>query len=405
VEPVGIIAALDIGTSRVTAAVAEVGSSGSITVVGVGFAPNAGMRAGVVIDLDATSRAIRAAADSAESQSGYRIERAIVSVTGRHLESQTTSGQIAVRGASREVTADDIARVLEIAQAVELPTTRELLHVLPGTYTLDGQDGVLAPLGMSALRLEVRTHLVTGSAPAINNLAKAVRTAGIEPDELVAAPLATAMATTTESERHLGAAAINLGAGTTDIALYANGAFSHLASIPVGGEHVVKDVAVGLRLGLHDARRVVEEAGTVVIRPTATDATWIELSGMAPIRRIDLARIMEARLREMLELAGREVASASPESILGGVILSGGIAAVTGAANLAADTLGTPARIAGEFSLEGLTDRLAGPSAATTAGLLHWGAATVEAAEEPASGVGARVKGAVAALGRRFRRS
>jgi cell division protein FtsA len=405
VEPVGIIAALDIGTSRVTAAVAEVGSSGAITVVGVGFAPNAGMRAGVVIDLEATSRAIRAAADVAESQSGYRIERAIVSVTGRHLESQTTSGQIAVRGASREVTAEDVARVLEIAQAVELPTTRELLHILPGTYTLDGQDGVLSPLGMSALRLEVRTHLISGSAPAINNLTKAVRSAGIDPEELVAAPLATAMATTTESERHLGAASINLGAGTTDIALYSNGVFTHLASIPVGGEHVVKDVAVGLRLGLHDARRVVEEAGTVIIRPTSAESSWIELAGMAPIRRVDLARIMEARLREMLELAGREVVSASPESILGGVILSGGIAAVGGAAALTADTLGTPARVAGDFALEGLTDRLAGPSAATTAGLLAWGAASVEAADEPASGVGARVKGAVSAIGRRFRRS
>jgi cell division protein FtsA len=405
VEPVGIIAALDIGTSRVTAAVAEVGSSGTITVVGAGFAPNAGMRAGVVIDLEATTRAIRAAADIAEGQSGYRIERAVVSVTGRHLESQTTSGQIAVRGAAREVTAEDIARVLEIAQAVELPTTRELLHVLPGTYTLDGQDGVLAPLGMSALRLEVRTHLVTGSAPAINNLTKAVRNAGIDPEELVAAPLATAMATTTQSERHLGSASINLGAGTTDIALYSNGAFSHLASIPVGGEHVVKDVAVGLRLGLHEARRVVEEVGTVVVRPSASDLTWIELDGMAPIRRIDLARIMEARLREMLELAGREIASASPESILGGVILSGGIAGVTGAAALAADTLGTPARVAAEFGLFGLTDRFTGPSAATTAGLLNWAAASIESAEAPASGIGGRIRGALDSIGSRFRRS
>ncbi len=402
-EPVGIIAALDIGTHKVIATVAEVSTSGTITVVGVGRAANAGMRSGVVIDLDATTRAIRAAADIAESQSGYRINRAIVSVTGRHLESQTTSGQIAVRNADREVTADDIARVLEIAQAVEMPATRELLHVLPGTYTLDGQDGVLSPLGMSALRLEVRTHLVTGSAPAINNLAKAVRTAGIEPEELVAGPLATALATTTESERMLGSASIDMGAGTTDVALYANGVFTHLASIPVGGEHVVKDVAVGLRLGLHDARQVVEKAGTVVLRAHAAESPWIEIAGMAPIRKVDLARIMEARVREILELAAREVASAAPEAILGGVILSGGVASVDGAAALAADVLGTPARVAEDFGLMGLTDRLSGPQAATAAGLLAWGAAGIESGDErDAAGLAGRVKAGVARL---FRRS
>jgi cell division protein FtsA len=406
VEPVGIIAVLDIGTSKISAAVAEVAASGTITVIGAGRAENAGIRSGVVVDLEATSRSIRAAADAAESQSGYKIEQAIVSVSGRHLESQTTSGQVAVRGTNREVTAEDISRVLEIAQAVELPATRELLHVLPGSYTLDGQEGVLSPLGMSALRLEVRTHLVTASAPAINNLAKAVKSAGIDPVELVAAPLATAMATTTESERMLGAAVIDVGAGTTDVALYSNGVFTYLASIPVGGEHIVRDVAVGLRLGLHEARRVVEEAGTVVLRQPNAESGWIELDGIAPIRRVDLARIMEARSREIFELAAREIGTASPEAILGGTIISGGVASITGMASLVADVVGTPTRVAAEFSLYGLTDKIGGPAYAGTAGLLAWGAAGVEAGESTTSGsiadrVSTFVRSVAGRLGRR----
>lgn len=405
-EPVGIIAVLDIGTSKVSAAVAEVAATGAITVIGAGRAENAGIRSGVVVDLEATSRAIRAAADAAEGQAGYKIDQAIVSVSGRHLESQTTSGQVAVRGTNREVTTEDISRVLEIAQAVELPATRELLHVLPGTYTLDGQEGVLSPIGMSALRLEVRTHLVTGSAPAINNLAKAVKSAGIDPVELVAAPLATALATTTESERMLGAASIDVGAGTTDVALYAHGAFTYLASIPVGGEHIVRDVAVGLRLGLHEAKRVVEEAGTVSLRPVNGENGWIELSGIAPIRRVDLARIMEARSREIFELAAREIGTASPEAILGGTVISGGVAAIGGMAQLVAEVIGTPTRVAGSFDLYGLTDKIGGPAYAGTAGLLAWGAAGVEAGETVDTGsvtarVGSFLRSQLGRLGRK----
>jgi cell division protein FtsA len=239
---------------------------------------------------------------------------------------------------------------------------------------------------MSALRLEVRTHLVTGSAPAVNNLAKAVKSAGIDPVELVAAPLATAMATTTESERMLGAASIDVGAGTTDVALYSNGAFTYLASIPVGGEHIVRDVAVGLRLGLHEAQRVVAEAGTVVLRPANAESGWIELAGIAPIRRVDLARIMEARAREIFELAAREIGTASPEAILGGTIISGGVAGVAGMASLVADVVGTPTRVAQTFELYGLTDSIGGPAYAGTAGLLVWGAAGIEAGETTSSG-------------------
>src|SRR6187401_5993 len=270
-EREAVLVSLDVGTSKVVALIGEVTRDGSVTVIGKGSVPSSGLKKGVVINIDQTVGSISAAREAAERLSGYRIESAIVAVGGAHVESQNSRGAVAVSGARREVSREDVERATEVARAVSIPSNREVLHVLPRGFVVDGQDGVKDPIGMSAVRLEVETTIVHGSATALQNLTKCVRQAGVRVDELVIASLASGEAVLSETERDLGVAVVDIGAGTTDLALYLEGSPFHTSVLPIGGINVTNDVAIGLKTNLIAAEQLKIQVGTADPRSVDPD--------------------------------------------------------------------------------------------------------------------------------------
>ncbi|MDP4943369.1 MAG: cell division protein FtsA, partial [bacterium Ellin6529] len=249
--------------SKVSCGIAHIGGDGgSITVVGKGTAVNTGMRKGVVTDIEKTGAAIKAAVDAAERLSGYHIEHATISVSGSHVEGQNSSGQVAVSNPDREIRDDDVDRVLEVCRAVQVPGSRMLLHVLPSSYIVDGQEGIQQPRGMVAFRLEARAHLITAGATAIQNLEKCVQAAGIAVDDYVPSSLAASELTLTDTERELGTVLVDIGAETCDIAIFHNNAVVHSAVLPIGAAFVTRDVAIGLKTSIAAAEELKINYGT-----------------------------------------------------------------------------------------------------------------------------------------------
>ena len=306
-----VLVALDVGTSKVVVLVGEVANDGSLDIIGKGTLPSAGVRKGLVNNIEQTVSSIHQAVVQAERLSGLRLEAAFVGVGGDHLETLNSRGTVAVSGAQREITREDIERATEVARAVQIPSNREVLHVLPRDFTVDGQEGVKDPEGMSAIRLEVTTHIVHGSATALQNLTKCVRQAGVRPDELVVASLASGEAVLTETERELGVAVADIGAGTTDLALYGDGQPFHTSVVPLGGVNVTNDIAIGLRTNLAAAEQLKVRFGSADARvPDASSDAPIEVvdDGVArPASRSDVTEIIDARMRELFEKIGEQI--------------------------------------------------------------------------------------------------
>ncbi|MDP8905333.1 MAG: cell division protein FtsA [Chloroflexota bacterium] len=381
-EREAVLVAIDVGTSKVVVLIGEVNRDGAVTIIGKGAPPSSGLKKGVVINIDQTVNSIRAAREQAERLSGYRIESAIIAVGGNHVESQNSRGAVAVSGARREVMPEDIERATEVARAVTIPSNREVLHVLPRGFVVDGQAGVKDPLGMSAVRLEVETLIVHGSATAIQNLSKCVERSDVRIDELVAGSLASADAVLTETERELGVAVADFGAGTIDLALLVDGSAFHAAVLPLGGNNVTNDVAIGLKTSLAAAEQLKIGYGTA--DPASVDSdeeVAVEGIGEEAGRRAsrqELAMIIEARMREVFEKIGEEIARAGAAGILpAGLVLTGGAAQLAGTAQLGREVLQMPVRVAGPGGVGGLTDHLLTPAFSTSLGLLLWGARAV----------------------------
>ena len=243
-----VLVAVDIGTTKVCVLIGEVGASGGVNVIGIGKAVSDGLRKGVVIDIDRTVQSVANAVDAAERLSGLEVRSAFVGISGSHIGSQNSRGMVAVSGSRHDVDREDTMRAIEAARAVSIPNTRQILHIIPRGYVVDGQDGVRDPIGMSAVRLEVETHIVTASTPSVQNLTKCVQRAGVEIDELVLAPLATAETTLNEEDRELGVALADIGGDTTDVAIFQDGSISHCATIPLGGRSVTADLGILLRV-------------------------------------------------------------------------------------------------------------------------------------------------------------
>ncbi len=382
-----VLVALDVGTSKVVVLVGEVANDGSVDIIGKGTLPSAGVRKGLVNNIEQTVSSIHQAIVQAERLSGLRLEAAFVGVGGDHLESLNSRGTVAVSGAHREITREDIERATEVARAVTIPSNREVLHVLPRDFTVDGQEGVKDPEGMSAIRLEVATHIVHGSATALQNLTKCVRQAGVRPDELVVASFASGEAALTETERELGVAVADIGAGTTDIALYADGWPFFTTVVPLGGVNVTNDIAIGLRTNLAAAEQLKMRFGSANSKAAANAANdaaeaVIEIidDGVArPARRSDVTEIIDARMRELFEKIGEQVsAHASAHRLPAGLVLTGGGSQLAGVAEVGRDVLGIPVRVAAPGGVGGLTDHLLTPSYATAIGLLLWAARVVK---------------------------
>jgi cell division protein FtsA len=396
-----VLVAIDVGTSKVVALVGEVGRDGVVNVIGKGVVPANGMKKGVVINIEQTVGSIHGAVEQAERLSGMRLEAAFVGVGGNHIESLNSRGAVAVSGPHREVAREDIDRATEVARAVTIPSNREMLHVLPRGFVVDGQEGVKDPLGMSAVRLEVETHIVHGSATALQNLTKCIRQAGVRVDELVVESLASGEAVLSDTERELGVAVADVGAGTTDLAVYLDGSPFHTTVVPIGGMNVTADLAIGLKTNLVAAETLKLAHG--IARPDGIDpddeVPLEEIGGEARTAlRLDVAEIIEARMRELFEKIGEELARAHSTRLPAGIVLTGGGSLLAGTADLGREVLQMPVRVAVPGGVGGLTDGLIAAPFATSIGLLEWAARIVTSSEPtryesaPAGGAMGRVR-------------
>ena len=382
----GVLVGIDVGTSKVCALIGEVGRDGRVTVIGHGTVPSSGLKKGAVVNIDQTVRSISDAVEKAERLSGWKIDKAFVGVGGAQVESLNSTGQVAVTAHDREVSREDILRAIEVARAVAIPSNRDVLHVERRGFIVDGQEGVKDPLGMSALRLEVETHIVTAPQTAVQNLTKCVAAAGVKIDERVANALAASEAVATETEKELGVAVADLGAGTIDLAMFNEGSPFHTSVLPVGGNFVTNDVAIGIKTSLPVAEELKIEHGTCDLRGVSADEE-ISVSVLGEdagrtVSRLELCQIIEARMRETFELLGAEMRSAGAGMLPAGLILTGGASQLSGLAELGRDVLQMPVRVVAPTSVTGLTDSILTPAYATAIGLLMWGARSL-ADDEP----------------------
>src|SRR5918992_417688 len=377
-----LVAGLDIGSAKTTAIIAEVVGDvprhPELRVLGVGQARTTGMRRGVVSDIEETTRSIRRALQDAERMAGAQVGDVYTGIGGEHVQAMMSKGIVAISG--EEIERDDVERAEDVARALEIPRDRELLHAIPVEYTVDKNVGVRDPVGMIGTRLETEMFLVTiGSSPAVN-LRKSVERAGYKVKHLVLEPLASALAVLTEDEKELGVALIELGAATTDVAIFHEGKIRHLGTIGFGGSHVTSDIVHGLGVTQADAERLKERYGcayeplvdpTDVIRLPSTVA-----QGDRQIPRELLAHIIHQRMDEIFDLVEREIAGAAYTGRLSaGVVLTGGAAAIEGAAELASDVFGTGVRVGSPAdSVGGLSDAVEAPRFATVVGLAAYGA-------------------------------
>ena len=380
----GTFAAIDIGTTKVATVVGEVTTEDDVRVLGVGVAPSAGLSRGMVENIRDATESIRTSVEKAERSSGTRILSAHVGVAGTHISCLNNRGIVAIPDRSRPIMPDDVARVLDGARVVSIPTNREIIHVIPRYYVVDGQDNVSDPVGMYGTRLDVETHIVTGIDAAIQNLTKCVEQTGVQVDGLVLEPLASAEAVLDEEEKQQGVVLADVGGGTTNLALFVDGSVYHSAVLPVGSNHVTRDIVVGLRAPYQAAEEAKKKWGHAI--PSMVDAgeeITLEAFGAEGTKtelRRRLCEIVQARSEEILEMVVAEVKRAVHDDIISaGIVLAGGGSNLAGMDLLAEQVTGWPARIGRPRNLHGLTDLLDDPAYATGVGMLQWAMNEAEA--------------------------
>lgn len=372
------IVGLDIGTTKVCIILAEANDHGSLDIVGVGSAPSKGLRKGVVINLDATIDAVKSAVEEAELMAGVSIEKAFVGIAGGHVRGFNSRGVVAISGRDHEVTRADITRVLNAARAVSIPPDREIFHVLPQEFIVDDQEGIGDPIGMTGTRLEANVYVVTGSISAVQNIVNCVNRAGIEVEETVLEQLAGAEATLTTDEKEMGVALIDMGGGTTDLAILERGAIRHISVLPTGGDHFTNDIAVGLRTPVPEAERIKKKYGCALPNMVSDEDT-IEVPSVGGrkarvLSRQILCEIIQPRAEEIFALINEEmVRSGFDKSINAGAVLTGGASILEGIPEIAEDVLDMPVRRAAPVNIAGLTDGVNSPLYSTPVGLVLHG--------------------------------
>lgn len=371
------VAGLDIGTTKTCAVLAERRPNGRLQFTAAGVCPTHGLKRGVVVSLEETSAAVQTAVEQCERDGRHRLGSALVSIAGTHIESQNTRGVTTLANHGSDLTAVDVQKALDSARAVPMPADREIIHVVPRSYVLDGQDGIKNPIGMSGHRLEAETHVITGAVGSIQNLIKAVQRTGLELDDMVLQPLASAEAVLTPEERELGGVLVDIGGGTTDVAVFLDGSVWHTAVIGLGGNHVSNDVAICLRTPLAHAETLKIEYGhadpSAVTDLSPIDVPTFERHQVQRVPRDYLAQIIQARLEQILGLVANEIKRGGYSGLLGaGVVLAGGGAEQAGIKELAESILDLPVRIGQPHGVDRLDERLAGPAFATAIGLLVW---------------------------------
>ena len=374
-----IVVGVDIGSSAIKTVITQlISTEEKPRIIGVGIAPSSGVRRGVIVDLEEATKAISASIAEAERMAGFDVDQAIISIGGNHICSQYSKGVIAVGRADGEVTEDDVERVIGAAQAISIPANKEIIHIIPKDYSLDDQKKIKDPIGMNGVRLEVDAMIIEGSTPFIRNLTKCVEQAGIKIESYVLSPLAAAQSTLSKRQKELGVILVDIGGGSTSIAVFEENDLLHTSVIPVGGGHITNDIAIGLRTSVDVAESVKLEFGNAMPREIGKKED-IDLSQIDPqeegiVSRFHVAQIVEARLEEIFSMVNKELKVIGKDKLLpAGVILTGGTAKLPGCVDLAKNTLGLPAQTGFPMPLGGLVDKVDEPTYATVIGLVLWG--------------------------------
>ena len=377
-ESKDLIAGLDIGTSKIVALVAEATPEGSLNIIGMGQSPSRGLKKGVVVNIEATVSAIQRALEEAELMANCKITHVYTGIAGSHIKAQNSSGMLPIR--DREVSQADVDRVIEIARALNIPADQQVLHVLPQEFIIDGQDGVREPLGMSGVRLEVKVHIVTGAVSAAQNIVKCVRRCGLEVKDLVLQPLASSYAVLNDDEKDLGVCIVDIGGGTTDIAVFTRGAIQHVAVIPIAGDQITNDIAMTLRTPTREAEDLKIQHG-IALRQLADPKEMIEVPGIGErgprmLSKQLLSEVIEPRVEELFSLVQAELRrSGFEEQISSGLVLTGGSSLMRGMVELAEEVFHMPVRI-GYPRYDGpLSEVVCEPRYANAMGLVMEGAA------------------------------
>ncbi len=371
-----LIVGLDIGTSKVAAIVGELGSDGNIEIIGIGSTPSRGLKKGVVVNLESTVQSIQRAIEEAELMAGCQIRSVYAGIAGSHIRSLNSHGIVAIK--DKEVTQYDIDRVIDSARAVAIPADQKILHILPQEFVIDLQEGIKEPIGMSGIRLEAKVHMVTGSVSASQNIVKCIRRCGLEVDDIVLEQLASCNSVLTDDEKELGVCLIDIGGGTTDIAIFVEGAIKHTAVIPIACDQVTNDIAVALRTPTLNAEDIKRKYACALTQLANVDEV-IEVPSIgdrAPrkISTQNLAEIIEPRYEELMLLVQSELRrSGYEELIAAGIVLTGGSSKVMGLIDLAEEIFHMPVRMGGPQNVTGLTEVVKNPIHSTGVGLLMYG--------------------------------
>lgn len=371
-----MIVGLDIGTSKVVAIVGELTPDGGIEVVGIGSHPARGMKKGVVVNIESTVQSIQRAVEEAELMAGCQIHSVYAGIAGSHIKSMNSHGIVAIR--DREVVRGDMDRVIDAAQAVAIPADQKVLHILPQEYIIDDQEGVKEPMGMSGVRLEAKVHLVTCAANAAQNIEKCVRRCGLDVDDIILEQLASSYAVLTDDEKELGVCMVDIGGGTTDIAVFIDGSIRHTAVIPIAGDQVTNDIAMALRTPTQNAEEIKIKYACALTQLAGADETIkVPSVGERPPRdlsRQSLAEVVEPRYDELFTLVQGELRRSGFEDLVAaGIVLTGGTSKMEGVVDLAEEIFHMPVRLATPQGVDGLVDIVKNPIYATGVGLLIYG--------------------------------
>ncbi|OED40682.1 cell division protein FtsA [Chromatiales bacterium (ex Bugula neritina AB1)] len=371
-----IVVGLDIGTSKIVAIIANVIDDDRVEIIGLGHKPSQGLKKGVVVNIESTVNSIREAVHEAELMAGVQVKSVYAGIAGSHIKSMNSHGIVAIRDG--EVSASDVERVIDAAKAVAIPADQKILHVLPQEFIIDNQDGIREPIGMSGVRLEAKVHLVTGSLSSAQNISKCIERCGLDTDDVILEQLASSFAVLTEDEKDLGVCLVDIGGGTTDIAVFTDGAIRHTAVIPIAGDQVTNDIAVALRTPTQYAEDI-KVRYACALRQLADPEEAIEVPGVgdrAPreLARQTLAEVVEPRYEELLSLVQAELQRSGFEELCGsGVVLTGGSSKMEGVVELAEEVFHMPVRLGEPQNIFGLADVVCNPIHATGVGLLMYG--------------------------------
>ena len=371
-----LIVGLDIGTSKVVAIVGEIVPDGTIEVIGIGSHPSRGLKKGVVVNIESTVHSIQRAVEEAELMAGCQIQSIFAGIAGSHIRSLNSHGIVAIR--DKEVTAGDVERVIDAARAVAIPADQKILHILPQEFLIDNQEGIREPVGMSGVRMEAKVHMVTGAVSAAQNIIKCVRRCGLEVDDIILEQLASSYSVLTEDEKELGVCLVDIGVGTTDIAVFTDGSIRHTAVIPIAGDQVTNDIAVALRTPTQHAEEIkIKYACALTQLASADESIEVPSVGDRPPRRLarhTLAEVVEPRYEELVTLVQAELRRSGFEDLIAaGVVLTGGSSKIEGLVELSEEIFHMPVRLGTPQYVTGLLEVVRNPIYATGVGLLLFG--------------------------------